>query len=67
MKNLLPILALLAVLISACGPSSEEKAAAQEENEAMVNDKVNEIMQDLEQSASESNDSTSQADTVVAE
>jgi hypothetical protein len=57
MKKLL-ILALLTPLfiLTACGPSEEERKAEQAKNEAMINEKVNEIMQKLEALPQERND-----------
>ncbi|GEM_PF-1896065 len=49
MKKLLPVFALLCVVAVACGASEEEKAKAQDEAEQ----KVNEIIQELEASAEE--------------
>ncbi len=36
------------LMLQACGQSEEERKAEQEKNEAMINEKVNEIMQKLE-------------------
>ena len=63
MKKLLLSSLLIAAVAMACGTSPEEKKAAQEENEAMVNEKVNEIMESLDESAAEEMES----DTVTSD
>lgn len=41
-------LASIILLLGACGPTEAEKKAEQDRNEALVNEKVNQIMQKLE-------------------
>ena len=53
MKKTLLTIAALALLISACGPSEKEKEQMQEKNEAMVDERVNEIIKSLDKSAEE--------------
>ncbi|MEZ4721438.1 MAG: hypothetical protein R2813_06120 [Flavobacteriales bacterium] len=50
MKKLLPAVVALAMITAACGASGEEKQAQQEEAEAQVDEKVNEIMDQLDES-----------------
>lgn len=68
MKKLLLSVVLLSATLIACGPSAEEKEAAQEANETMVNEKVDEIIQELETTTPEAEavDSAA-ADTATAE
>lgn len=60
MKKLLAIATLfsLTIVMPACGQSEEEKKAEQEKNEAIINEKVNEIMQKLEASAAQDSATT---------
>ena len=51
MKKLFPSLFVLAILVSACGASEEQKAEDQQANEEQVDQKVDEIMNQLEESA----------------
>jgi len=53
MKKLLFSAAIISLTVISCGQSSEEKDAAQQENEAMVDEKVDEIMESLNESAQE--------------
>ncbi|MEX2595399.1 MAG: hypothetical protein WEC59_00610, partial [Salibacteraceae bacterium] len=52
MKKLLLIVIILAAWVVSCGPSEQERAARQLENEQKINKKVDEIMQKLEASSS---------------
>jgi len=53
MKKLLLSVVVLCVALISCGPNAEEKKAAQKENEEMVDEKVSEIMESLNESAEE--------------
>ena len=58
MKKLFRSAVILSVILAACGPTAEEKAAAQAENEALVNEKIDEIMQNMEPDTMVEPDST---------
>lgn len=60
MKNLLSVFAVSVFVLTACGPTEKEKAEAQDEAE----EKVNEIMKDLE--ASQEEVAKMDVDTAVA-
>ena len=70
MKNwLIPATLCVLMIVQACGPSEEERQQQQAENERIINEKVNEIMQKLEEpstsqtiSDSAAVDSTAQVD-----
>ncbi len=69
-KKLLPSLFVLAILVSACGASEEQKAETQEANEEQVDKKVDEIMNELEKSAPEDEEvaaDTAATDTIQPE
>lgn len=65
MKNVfIPAIVALSLMTTACGASGEEKQAQQEEAEAKVDEKVDDIMNQLEQSGSEA---TETADSMATE
>jgi len=53
MKKLLLSVVVLCVALISCGPNAEDKKAEHKENEEMVDEKVSEIMESLNESAEE--------------
>tara|TARA_B110000046_G_C12931211_1_gene371538 strand:- start:9 stop:245 length:237 start_codon:yes stop_codon:yes gene_type:complete len=53
MKKLLLSVAVLCIALISCGPNAEEKKAMQKENEKMVNEKVSEIRESMNESTEE--------------
>lgn len=68
MKKLLAIATLFSIILvlPACGASEEEKKAEQQENEAIINEKVNEIMQKLEASAAAQDTNSAPSDSATS-
>ena len=58
MKKLLPAIIALSFLATACGASHQETATEQEAAETQVDEKVDQIMDQLEESGTEATDST---------
>lgn len=65
MKKLLPAIVALALLAAACGPDQQQKEDIQKNAEEEVDEKVNEIMEQLDASAAEA--ATDTTDSVQAE
>lgn len=49
MKKAVLLIAAVSCGLVSCGPSEEERQAGQAEREAQVNEKINEIMEDVEE------------------
>lgn len=67
MKKLLPSLFVLALMASACGASEEQKVEEQKANEEQVDQKVDEIMNQLEESAAEMEEVITDSNAMEAE
>ena len=69
MKKALLIITVIGGLVTACGPSEEERKQGQAEREAQINEKVNEILSAMEEveKAAATPDSTAKADTTATD